>query len=413
MQIYGMSRDPSTKNFIIVYEYVEHGDLNNYLYENSTNMGWSQKLALICDISKSLKTLHGANLIHRDIHSGNVLVLKDYSTALTDFGICKHVDKKKLEPGKVIGVLPSMPPEVIKKQAYSKKSDIYSFGMIMWEVSASGKRLFQDRAHDEELALEICQGLRPKPIAGTPPCWIQLMEKCWDDDPQKRPDAEIIHKTLFDWLKKLVETPKLPYKVNTEFMLAENWRIRGQQQSPNVTTPSTPVSNVNDTPVTVEEGGMKVDAALISSGSLGNGEFQHPMAFYTSQLFDFSELDFDRSTAKESTTESQMQPSNEGGSETTIVEESSQGEEQQQSQSPQQRERENNNSINGIELLPIPVIMPITPPLEKLTINSLRSNSPEEGGSPTTPPPEREENLTDLSTCASFPRLFYNHAYFD
>ncbi|KAF0439192.1 kinase-like protein [Gigaspora margarita] len=126
----------------------------------------------------------------------------------------------------------------------------------MWEIS-TGKRPFSDRAHDAELALEICSGLRP-PIdntPSTPPCWNALMEQCWNKDPSKRPDANTLHKTLYDWLKKIVETPRLPYKVNTEFALAENWRSH------------------------------KVHSQMSQEE-----EKIHPLAFYNSQSFDFSEL---------------------------------------------------------------------------------------------------------------------------
>ncbi|CAG8505845.1 2281_t:CDS:2, partial [Acaulospora colombiana] len=325
MPVYGVSKDPKTKNFIIVYEHAEHGDLNNYLQENSANMGWPLKLALACDISKSLKTLHGCNLIHKDIHSGNILILKDGSTALTDFGLCKHVDaeNRKLDVGQVEGVLPFIAPEVIRAQKYSKQSDIYSFSIVMWEITTGGKRPLCDRSHDVELASEILEGKRPDPVPGTPPCWVELMEQCWNDDPDKRPDADAVHRTLCDWLKRLVETPKLPYKVNTEFALAENWRLRGQHHSttshhgsrqvsvmsgnngeednasPEVSVQEGGSGEGSTTTTVVEpEGGIEVDVHMVEEIESGMepGEFQHPVTCYTSQLFDFSELKIFTST---------------------------------------------------------------------------------------------------------------------
>ncbi|UZO19178.1 uncharacterized protein OCT59_010478 [Rhizophagus irregularis] len=88
---------------------------------------------------------------------------------------------------------------------------------------------------------------------GTPQSYIKLMEQCWDPDPSKRPSAESLHRTLYDWAKKVVETPKLPYKVNTEFAFAEQWRVR---------THPHPSTSTKD----------------------------HPEAKYTSQVFDFHDL---------------------------------------------------------------------------------------------------------------------------
>ncbi|CAG8497501.1 9572_t:CDS:2, partial [Racocetra fulgida] len=249
------SEDPATKNFIMVFENVENGNLHTYLNENIINMSWQSKLAITCDLVKALKTIHHVDIIHHDIHSGNVMVLKNGFIALADLGLCRKVDDSD-EDGKVQCILPYAAPEVILRKEFSKASDIYSFAMIMWEISV-GKRPFNDRAHDAELALEICNGLRP-PIdntPSTPPCWNALMEQCWDKDPLKRPDAIILHRTLCDWLKKIVETPRLPYKVNTEFALAENWRSH-----------------------------------KVHSHTSQENEQIHPLAFYTSQSFDFSEL---------------------------------------------------------------------------------------------------------------------------
>nr|CAG8563380.1 10558_t:CDS:2 [Entrophospora candida] len=76
------------------------------------------------------------------------------------------------------------------------------------------------------LTIEICDGLKPKRIDGIPQCWINLMEQCLDVDATKRPDILTIHRILVDWLRKIIDTPKLPYKINTDFALAENYRLR-------------------------------------------------------------------------------------------------------------------------------------------------------------------------------------------
>ncbi len=71
---------------------------------------------------------------------------------------------------------------------YTKAADIYSFGIIMWEMTC-GIPAFNNMPHDFNLSLNICQGLRPNIIEGTVPEYAEL-KKCWDPNPNKRLTAE-------------------------------------------------------------------------------------------------------------------------------------------------------------------------------------------------------------------------------
>ncbi|RIA89835.1 kinase-like domain-containing protein [Glomus cerebriforme] len=85
--------------------------------------------------------------------------------------------------------MPYVAPEVLRGKPYTQAADIYSFGMIMYFV-ATEKQPFATCAHDNILALNICNGIRPEinePEA--PKCYIDLMRKCWDSNPDNRPSA--------------------------------------------------------------------------------------------------------------------------------------------------------------------------------------------------------------------------------
>src|SRR3989337_158833 len=79
-----------------------------------------------------------------------------------------------------------MAPEIFNGHEYTEESDIYSFGMIMWEFM-TGRRPFWNENHDIELIIKICDGLRPPTITNAPEGYIELMKKCWHSDPTKRP----------------------------------------------------------------------------------------------------------------------------------------------------------------------------------------------------------------------------------
>src|SRR5205085_3382250 len=87
-------------------------------------------------------------------------------------------------------------PEVLRGKEYTQASDIYGFGIIAYEV-CTGLPPYHNIAHVEFLAIKICQGLRPKSDYKIPQLILDVIKKCWDADPLKRPKAEELY-NLFD-----------------------------------------------------------------------------------------------------------------------------------------------------------------------------------------------------------------------
>ena len=116
------------------------------------------------------------------------------------------VDKKD-NPSKIFGVIPYMAPEVLSKKLYTKESDIYSFGMIMWEHT-TGKKPFHDRPHDQYLVLNILNGERPQITDDTPEFYAELMKRCWDHNPENRPTAKEINDCLREYLDNRITEEK-------------------------------------------------------------------------------------------------------------------------------------------------------------------------------------------------------------
>ncbi|CAI2167951.1 10202_t:CDS:2 [Funneliformis geosporum] len=152
------------------------------------------RLRHLRDIADGLSIIHSKSIIHRDLHSGNIL-MKQYGnentkyTRIGDLGLSKSATEA--DDNEIYGIIPYMAPEVLQGQKYTIKSDIYSFGMIMWEYM-TGRRPFWDRAHDNELIIDICDGLRPPTVdIVAPEGYIELMKECWDPDQNKRPASGI------------------------------------------------------------------------------------------------------------------------------------------------------------------------------------------------------------------------------
>ena len=114
-------------------------------------------------------------------------------------GLCKPANVKPSQ-SKIYGVLPYIAPEVLRGKEYTQASDIYGFGIISYEI-CTGLPPYHDIAHDEFLTIRICQGLRPKSDYKIPQLILDIINKCWDTDPLKRPKA----KELCELLENLVD----------------------------------------------------------------------------------------------------------------------------------------------------------------------------------------------------------------
>jgi serine/threonine protein kinase len=185
-----MSQDPETNDYIMVLQYVGGGTLNNFLNLNFDILNWEEKMELLGSICGGLEEIHQNQLVHRDFHTGNILcegLVVGINIYISDMGLCGEVNNE--DETKIYGVLPYVAPEVLNGNPYTQAADIYSFGMIMYFM-ATGRQPFQNCAHDKNLALSIYNGVRPVIYeTEAPKCYIDLMNKCWDPNPDNRPSA--------------------------------------------------------------------------------------------------------------------------------------------------------------------------------------------------------------------------------
>jgi serine/threonine protein kinase len=200
-------------------------------------------------------------MVHRDFHPGNILFMDkttctsfyEYNTkcniCISDMGLsslCEEVGDT--DESKLCGIMPYMAPEVLRFNPYTQAADIYSFGMIMYLI-ATGKQPFSNHAHDQFLALDICEdGIRPEikePEA--PRCYIDLMKKCLDANPDNRPNATEIQKSL-----KLFKEQQ-QYEIEGQFKEADKYRetkafIKNNQHSQAIYTSRVLNLNFSKTP---------------------------------------------------------------------------------------------------------------------------------------------------------------------
>ena len=164
-------------------QYIENGSMSQYLKSNYNELDLYDKLSLLLNIVQGLKDIHNKGFVHKDLHSGNILIYDGSVCFITDLGLCKPVDEQ--DEKKIHGVLPYVAPEVLRGKTYTKSADIYSFGILACEI-LSGLPPYHNLPHDEFLALKMCQGLRPKFINVKVPLLLEnLIDQCLDADPLK------------------------------------------------------------------------------------------------------------------------------------------------------------------------------------------------------------------------------------
>ncbi|GES80895.1 kinase-like domain-containing protein [Rhizophagus clarus] len=158
LNFYGMTKDPETKEFMMIIKLVDQGNLRCELSSNFNNYLWIDKLGFLTAISYELRSLHKLGYFHKDFHSGNILQ-NDGTSFISDFGLSGPSNKQKSDD-KTCGVLSSIAPEVLIKKPYTFSSDVYSFGVIMTELS-SGKPPFYKRKHDACRCMDANPDQRP------------------------------------------------------------------------------------------------------------------------------------------------------------------------------------------------------------------------------------------------------------
>ncbi|XAR59159.1 Non-specific serine/threonine protein kinase [Bertholletia excelsa] len=181
--------------FCIITEYLSEGSLRAYLHKLEHKSLPLQKLiAIALDVARGMEYIHSQGVIHRDLKPENVLINQDFHMKIADFGIaCEeaHCDLLADDPG----TYRWMAPEMIKRKSYGRKVDVYSFGLILWEMIA-GAIPYEDMTPIQAAFAVVNKNLRPSIPKDCPPAMRALIEQCWSLQPEKRPEFWQVAKAL-------------------------------------------------------------------------------------------------------------------------------------------------------------------------------------------------------------------------
>ncbi|GBB88171.1 hypothetical protein RclHR1_01470019 [Rhizophagus clarus] len=203
---YGLTQHPLNGNYMLIMKQYDM-DLKKYLHQNHNQLGWKERINIMVQLTKALSRIHKENIIHRNLHSGNILYSLHYNYwYISDLGFCNPADKPQ---NSIYGNLPYIAPEVIAGKEYSLASDIYSLTMLMWEISSGHPPFINYENDDYYLAMNIVNGMRPKFVPGTPLNYKTLMEKCWNANPSKRFKISKFKKKIMEINKSFVDQKEI------------------------------------------------------------------------------------------------------------------------------------------------------------------------------------------------------------
>ncbi|RHZ79782.1 hypothetical protein Glove_141g29 [Diversispora epigaea] len=209
---YGISRNPSTQNYIIIMDSFDN-DLHNFLAIDFGELEWNTKIDILASIAWDLEKLHEKNFVNCDLHGRNILVNHNFHFYFSEMGmnldLCKLENDSILNPDDkndiVYGSIPYLPPEVLRGNDFTREGDIYSFGGIMYEI-VTAQQSFVNQAHDTYLMIDICNGVRPKVpdlmLNWIPEWYLDLMYRCWSDDPSERPTSFELSDLFYEIYRK-------------------------------------------------------------------------------------------------------------------------------------------------------------------------------------------------------------------
>ncbi|XP_059448205.1 serine/threonine-protein kinase STY13-like [Corylus avellana] len=181
---------PSINGACVLIEYLPRGTLKSYLIKNmGRKLPFKIVIRLALDLARGLDYLHSMKVVHRDIKTENMLLDKNLTLKITDFGVARFQAMNPNEMTGNTGTPGYMAPEVMENEPYDRKCDVYSFGICLWEIYCCDMPYAQIRSSDLASSV-LYQNMKPEIPRCCPSSLAQVITQCWDPVPNKRPDMK-------------------------------------------------------------------------------------------------------------------------------------------------------------------------------------------------------------------------------
>ncbi|XP_030630811.1 tyrosine-protein kinase Tec [Chanos chanos] len=185
VQLYGVCT--TQRPICIVTEFMENGCLLHYLRQSNGKLDCGRLLSMCQDACEGMDYLEKNSFIHRDLAARNCLINERNVVKVCDFGMTRYVlDNEYRGCSGCKFPVKWSPPEVLHYCKYSSKSDVWSFGVLMWEIFTEGKTPFENKTN-AEVVNEVTQGHRLYRPHKASAAVYEIMFRCWHERPEGRP----------------------------------------------------------------------------------------------------------------------------------------------------------------------------------------------------------------------------------
>eukprot|EP00252_Welwitschia_mirabilis_P018358 TRINITY_DN407_c0_g2_i1.p1 TRINITY_DN407_c0_g2~~TRINITY_DN407_c0_g2_i1.p1 ORF type:complete len:366 (-),score=78.12 TRINITY_DN407_c0_g2_i1:189-1286(-) len=180
----------------VVVEYLPGGTLKSYLIKHSrSKLPFDVVIQLSLDLSRGLSYLHSKKIVHRDVKTENMLLDRNRTVKIADFGVARVEAQNPKDMTGETGTLGYMAPEVLNGKPYNRKCDVYSFGICLWEIYCCDMP-YADKSFAELSSAVVRQNMRPEIPRCCPTSLANVMKRCWDANPDKRPEMDEVVEML-------------------------------------------------------------------------------------------------------------------------------------------------------------------------------------------------------------------------
>ncbi|XP_039290002.1 tyrosine-protein kinase Fer isoform X8 [Nilaparvata lugens] len=180
---------------MIVMEHVVGGSLLTFLRNNASSLTQKQMLLMCKDAAAGMQYLESKNCIHRDLAARNCLVAADNSVKISDFGMSREEEEYIVSDGMKQIPIKWTAPEALNYGKYTSLCDVWSYGVLTWEVFAKGGTPYPGLTNSKARE-KIDSGYRMPAPEGTPDEMYRLMLRCWEYKPENRPHFEQIYSVV-------------------------------------------------------------------------------------------------------------------------------------------------------------------------------------------------------------------------
>jgi serine/threonine protein kinase len=229
-RLYGVCLEKG--KYSMVMEYLPKGSLYNVLHSKES-LSWTQRWQISIDIGKGILHLHSKNILHRDLKSLNILLDDQLHAKVSDFGLSvvkkeTTLSSSKKNSNQEVGTLPWMAPELFNGEKYMPYSDIFSYGVILWEI-ATREMPYVNFMSPYTLISFVQQGKRQDIPKETPPSFAKLISRCWDERAEERPTIN----EAVEYLEKTQNEEIFSYAKNMTLGFMSENREEREKKEPN------------------------------------------------------------------------------------------------------------------------------------------------------------------------------------